>query len=64
MNNLNLFSDKADNYFKSRPSYANGLLDILEKYGLKEGSVVADIGSGTGIFTRQLLDKGAKVFCR
>ena len=62
MDNLNLFSDKADNYVKARPSYAKGLLDILEKYGLKEGSVVADIGSGTGIFTRQLLDKGAKVF--
>lgn len=62
MDNLNLFSDKADNYVKARPSYAKGLLDMLEDYGLKKGSTVADIGSGTGIFTRQLLDKGAKVY--
>ena len=62
MDNLNLFSDKADNYVKARPSYAPALLDKLEEYGLKKGSAVADIGSGTGIFTRQLLDKGAKVF--
>ena len=62
MDNLNLFSDKADNYVKARPSYAPALLDKLEEYGLKKGSEVADIGSGTGIFTRQLLDKGAKVF--
>lgn len=62
MDNLNLFSDKADNYVKARPSYAKGLLYKLEEYGLKEGSAVADIGSGTGIFTRQLLDKGAKVY--
>ena len=62
MDNLNLFSDKADNYVKARPSYAKGLLDMLENYGLKNGSKVADIGSGTGIFTRQLLDKGATVY--
>lgn len=62
MDNLNLFSDKADNYVKARPSYAPALLDKLEEYGLKKGNAVADIGSGTGIFTRQLLDKGAKVF--
>ncbi len=62
MDNLNLFSDKADNYVKARPSYAPALLDMLEEYGLKKGSEVADIGSGTGIFTCQLLDKGAKVF--
>jgi ubiquinone/menaquinone biosynthesis C-methylase UbiE len=30
--------------------------------GLSEGTVVADVGSGTGIFTRLLLDAGATVF--
>ena len=38
MDNLNLFSDKADNYVKARPSYAPALLDKLEEYGLKKGS--------------------------
>lgn len=40
MDNLNLFSDKADNYVKARQSYAPALLDKLEEYGLKKGALL------------------------
>lgn len=49
------FSDRAADYDKYRPDYPAELLDALERHGaLSAGSVVADVGSGTGIFTRQL----------
>jgi SAM-dependent methyltransferase len=57
------FSNRADAYARARPSYPKETLAILRAHhGLKPGSVVADIGSGTGIFTRLLLESGAKVF--
>ena len=63
MDNTQKFSGKADVYQKARPNYAQALLDfIAQKWQIGEGSLVADIGSGTGILTRQLLGLGAKVF--
>ena len=63
MDNTRKFSGKAGVYQKARPSYAQAMLDfIAEKWQIGEGSEVADIGSGTGILTRQLLGLGAKVF--
>jgi SAM-dependent methyltransferase len=57
------FSNRADAYARARPSYPRETLDILRAHhGLKSGTVVADIGSGTGIFTRLLVESGAKVF--
>lgn len=56
------FSDRTDDYVRARPSYPPELLDILRaECGLGERSVVADLGSGTGIFTRLLLETGATV---
>ena len=63
MDNTQKFSGKANVYQKARPSYAQELLDfIAQKWRIGEGSQVADVGSGTGILTRQLLGLGAKVF--
>jgi len=63
MDNTKKFSGKADVYQKARPNYAQALLDfIAQKWQIGEGSLVADIGSGTGIFTRQLLGLRAKVY--
>jgi SAM-dependent methyltransferase len=63
MDNTQKFSGKADVYQNARPSYAQELLDfIAQNWQIGEGSLVADIGSGTGIFARQLLGLGAKVF--
>lgn len=62
MDNLNLFNNKAVNYVKARPNYAKTLIEKLKTYNLNNESTVADIGCGTGIFTRQLLEIGAKVY--
>ena len=56
------FSGRVDDYVKTRPSYPRGVLTILrDTCGLGPSSVVADLGSGTGLFTRLLLESGASV---
>jgi 2-polyprenyl-3-methyl-5-hydroxy-6-metoxy-1,4-benzoquinol methylase len=57
------FTERADNYVKYRPGYPDEAIDLLQnECGLTEGSVVADIGAGTGIFTKKLLNKGYTVY--
>ena len=57
------FSDRVDNYVKYRPTYPPEVLDYLKtECNLTTGSVIADVGTGTGIFTKLLVDKGYKVF--
>jgi SAM-dependent methyltransferase len=52
-----------DAYVKYRPSYPAELLETLRAHcGLTEHSVVADIGSGTGISTRLFLSHGNRVY--
>ena len=53
MNNSQLFSGKAEDYFSSRPSYPEKLVRWL--YLRTGAGRVVDIGAGTGIFTRMLL---------
>lgn len=56
MDNTKKFTDKADKYVSSRPSYPTKLMDYLyNEVGFSDESKIADIGAGTGIFTRQLL---------
>lgn len=63
MNNTNRFDGKGEIYAKSRPKYALVLFDYLKNtLSIPAESVFADIGSGTGIFTKQLLDCGYRVF--
>jgi SAM-dependent methyltransferase len=60
---LRRFSDRVDDYVRYRPGYPEAAVRLLvAKAGLAETSVVADVGSGTGIFTRLLLGTGASVF--
>ncbi len=60
---LNRFSDRVDNYVRYRPTYPAEAIHYLgANVGLSEESVVADVGAGTGIFTRLLLETGARVF--
>ena len=62
-NNTQKFTGKAHLYQQARPAYAQALLNYLaDHFGLGPHCLVADFGSGTGIFTRQLLEKGAIVF--
>src|SRR5207253_1278777 len=57
------FSDRVDNYVKYRPTYPPAALDFLRQRGaLAAESVVADVGSGTGISCRLFLDPGNTVY--
>ncbi len=57
------FSDRVGNYVRYRPGYPPDVLDLLrERCGLSSQACIADIGFGTGIFTRMLLENGNTVF--
>ena len=57
------FSNRVDNYVRYRPGYPPAVLDLLAaRCGLTATSVVADLGSGTGILTGRLLQSGARIF--
>ena len=57
------FSSRVDAYQKYRPDYPESLLiEIPRQAELESTAVIADFGSGTGIFTRQLLQAGYEVF--
>lgn len=61
--NTQRFTDRVDAYVKYRPSYPSEAIDYLYgTVGLRPGGEVADIGAGTGKFTRLLLEKGSVVF--
>ena len=56
------FSDRVSNYIKYRPSYPQELVDTLARVcQLGSQSRIADVGSGTGIFSRLMLDKDCYV---
>jgi SAM-dependent methyltransferase len=62
-NSLGRFSSRVGDYVRYRPTYPASLLEFLRRTaGLEPGTAVADVGSGTGIFTRLLLDAKARVF--
>jgi SAM-dependent methyltransferase len=56
------FSDRVENYVKYRPSYPKEIIPFLEKYyDLSRDKRIADIGSGTGIFSELFLQSGYQV---
>lgn len=56
------FTTRVDNYARYRPGYPSAAIDLLEaRCGLCPDAVVADLGSGTGILTELLLERGARV---
>jgi SAM-dependent methyltransferase len=57
------FSDRVGNYVRYRPGYPPAALRcLISECGLTPTHVVADIASGTGIWTRMLLENGNPVF--
>ena len=57
------FSSRVENYARFRPSYPREVIQVLEEEcGLTRDTVVADVASGTGLFTRLLLEHGNRVF--
>jgi len=64
MDNTAKFSGRAEIYTKARPSYSPLLFEHLATLKqLDKGCSIADIGSGTGILSQQLLEKGCSVYC-
>lgn len=53
MDNKMLFTCKAEDYFRCRPSYPDAAVDWLRERS--SGKDVVDIGAGTGIFTKVLM---------
>lgn len=61
--NTEKFSGKALIYEKFRPKYPKEFIEYLYKnMSFNQSSSIADIGSGTGILTNQLLEMGSKVY--
>jgi SAM-dependent methyltransferase len=65
------FADRVDAYRRARPGYPAALFDHLDRrlagfggleVGGLEGLRVADLGSGTGILTAELLARGCRVW--
>ncbi len=64
MDSTQFFSSRGSSYEKARPGYPKALIDYLyTNQSFSEISTIADIGSGTGIFAEQLLERGSRVFC-
>ena len=57
------FSNRVANYVKYRPGYPAEMLDLFRAdMGLTADSIIADIGSGTGLSTKPFLENGNTVY--
>jgi SAM-dependent methyltransferase len=62
-NSTSRFTDRVENYVRFRPGYPPDALQALKnECGLTSGHVIADVASGTGLWTRTLLENGSPVF--
>lgn len=61
MANEKVFDHRAENYAKARPGYAPEVHELFFKLFPAPGAA-ADIGCGTGIFAKPLLERGLRVF--
>jgi len=63
MDNTQQFSDRVDDYKKYRPNYPSEIIFLLKQQcELNHKTTVADVGSGTGIFTKLLLPHAKMVY--
>lgn len=61
-NTIERFSNRVENYVKYRPAYPREVLKLFrDEMNLQKKSVVADIGSGTGISAKLFLENGNTV---
>jgi ubiquinone/menaquinone biosynthesis C-methylase UbiE len=57
------FSNRVDDYVRYRPSYPPAILEVLrDDCGLAPESLVADVGSGTGLLAQLFLENGNVVY--
>src|SRR5581483_8140336 len=62
MKSTERFGNRVEDYVRTRPGYPEALLPwLMRQCGLRAGDAAADIGSGTGLFTRELLRQGLRV---
>ena len=63
MNATERFTNRVENYVKYRPDYPREILNLFAaKMNLREDSIIADIGAGTGISAKIFLENGNRVF--
>lgn len=63
MKTVERFSNRVENYIKYRPGYPPEVLQLFrDEMDLRPNSIIADIGSGTGISARMFLENGNEVF--
>jgi SAM-dependent methyltransferase len=63
MKSVERFTDRVADYAKYRPHYPQAVFDMLrDGLGFRPGAIVADVGSGTGISTKPLLELGCTVY--
>ena len=57
------FSNRVENYVRYRPGYPEAVGTLLEqRCGLRPSSVIADVGSGTGLLSELFLRRGCLVY--
>lgn len=57
------FSNRVADYVRYRPGYPRAILDVLrDDCGLTPQSIIADVGSGTGLLSRVFLENGNTVY--
>jgi SAM-dependent methyltransferase len=57
------FSSRVEDYVRFRPGYPKAILALLRRdCGLSPASVIADIGSGTGLSAKLFLPNGNRVY--
>ena len=62
-NTVERFTNRVENYVKYRPGYPTEVLELFRnEMDLQPSSIIADIGSGTGISAKIFLDTGNTVF--
>lgn len=62
MNNTDRFTGKAGAYVQGRPGYPAAVVELLTQEARRENPRMADIGSGTGILSRPMLERGWTVY--
>lgn len=63
LNPTQRFANRVENYRRYRPGYPPEIVPLLQsECGLTRESVIADLGSGTGLFAQIFLANGNRVF--
>lgn len=64
VDNTTKFTGKSSAYVEARPGYVSELFDYLkDELGVNEQTIIADIGSGTGKLSQDLLKIAGTVYC-